>query len=172
MVRRDVVADLSASVGEKVTTCCASSAGASPVPVSIGAPGSRPQVVKGDLQARAGFQMPVRWREPLSGERTRGPQRKVKPAASTDLQPAGRADHFTAKATLQAREPKLAGDCGGVWGAARVSREAWNTRDPSARPWSWRGASYKPKAKANAVQRESEGIVVPHYPERSGGRTP
>jgi hypothetical protein len=27
-------------------------------------------------------------------------------------------------------------------------------------------------AKANTVQRESEGIVVLHNPERSGGRTP
>jgi hypothetical protein len=158
-VRRDVVVDL-ASLGEKITACCVSPAGESPVPVSIGAPGSRPQVVRGDLQARAGYHMPVSWREPLSGERTRGPQHEVKPAASTESQPAGRAAHFTAKATSQAREPRLVGDCGGVWGAARVSGEAWNTRDRSARPWSWRGASYKPKAKANTVQRESEGIVV------------
>jgi hypothetical protein len=96
----------------------------------------------------------------------------VKPAASTESQPAGRAAHVTAKATSQARVPKLVGDCGGVGGAARVAGEAWNTRDPSARPWSWQGGSYKPKAKANTVQRESEGIVVPHNPERSGGRTP
>jgi hypothetical protein len=96
----------------------------------------------------------------------------VKPAASTELQPAGRADHLTAKATSQARAPKLASDCGGVWGAARMSGEERNTRDPSVRPWSWRGDSYKPKAKANTVQRESEGIVVPHNPERSGGRGP
>jgi hypothetical protein len=172
MVRRDVVADLSASVGEKVTTCCASSAGASPVPVSIGAPGSRPQVVKGDLQTQAGYYKSVSWHEPFSGERTRGPQHEVKPAASTHSQAGGRAAHFTAKATSQAREPKLAGDCGGVEGAARVSGEERNTRDPSALPWSWRGASYKPVAKANTVQRESEGIVVLHNPERSGGRTP
>ena len=172
MVRRDVVVCLSASVGETAIACCASPAGASPAPVSIGAPGSRPQVVKGDLQAQAGYQKSVRWREPLSGEQTRGPQHKVKPAASTDLQPTGRADHFTAKATSHARVPKLAGGCGGVKGAARVSGEERNTRDPSARPWSWQGESYKPMAKASTVQRESEGIVVLHNPERSGGRTP
>ena len=172
MVRRDVMAFLYASGEEMAMTCCASSAGVSPVPVSIGAPVSRPQVVEGDLQTQAGYHKSVKWREPYSGERTRGPQLKVKPAASTYLQPAGRAAHFTAKATLQARAPKLAGDCGGVWGAARVSGEAWNTRDPSARPWSWRGDSYKPKAKANTAQRECEGIVVLHNPERSGGRTP
>ncbi len=39
--------------------------------------------------------------------------------------------------------------------------EARNTRDPSARPRSGYGASYKPVAKTAAAQRESEGIVVP-----------
>lgn len=39
--------------------------------------------------------------------------------------------------------------------------EARNTRDPTAQPESGRGGSYKPKAKSSAVQRESEGIVVP-----------
>jgi hypothetical protein len=95
----------------------------------------------------------------------------VKPAASTDLQPAGRDDHFTAKATSLTRGPKLASDCGGVWGAARVSGEEWNTRDPSALPQSRQGGSYKPKAKASAAQRESEGIVVPHNPARGRERT-
>jgi hypothetical protein len=172
MVRRDVMADLSFSEGRMVIACCASAAGASPVPVSIGAPGSRPQVLEGDLCARAGYHKPVRGRKPRNGERTRGPQHQVKPAASTQLQPGGRADHVTAKATLGAREPKLASNSGGVWGAARVTGGVWNTRDPSARPWSWQGDSYKPMAKASTVQRESEGIVVPHNPERSGGRTP
>jgi hypothetical protein len=36
-----------------------------------------------------------------------------------------------------------------------------NTGDPSAQPESGRGVSYKPKAKSSAVQRESEGVVVP-----------
>ena len=58
---------------------------------------------------------------------------------------------------------------GGVRGAARVSGEARNTRDPTAQPESGRGGSYKPKAKSSAVQRESEGIVVPKNPARAGG---
>lgn len=37
-----------------------------------------------------------------------------------------------------------------------------NTRDPSERPWSGQMSSYKPKAKSNHAQRESEGIVVPN----------
>lgn len=52
-------------------------------------------------------------------------------------------------------------DFGGVWGAARVQGEVRNTREPSAPPVSGQGSSYKPKAKSSAVQRQSEGIVVP-----------
>jgi len=47
---------------------------------------------------------------------------------------------------------------------ARVQGEVRNRRGPSARPESGRGASYKPKAKSSAVQRESEGVVVPSIP--------
>ena len=140
--------------------CCATPTGESPVPVGVGAPGSRPQVLEGDLCARAGRQKPVRRREPRSGEQARGPQHEVKPAASTDLQPAGRAAHVTAKATSPEQEPKRAGGCGGVWGAARVQGVERNTRDPSARPESGQARSYKPKAKSSRAQRESEGIVV------------
>ena len=98
---------------------------------------------------------------PRSGEQARGPQHEVKPAASTDLQPAGRAAHVTAKATSPGRVPKRAGDCGGVWGAARVQGVERNTRDPSALPESGQARSYKPKVKSRRAQRESEGIVVP-----------
>ncbi len=86
MVRRDVMVFLAGFPEEKAIACCASPTGVSrPVPVSIGAPGSRPQVVEGDLQIQAGYQKPVKWREPFSGERTRGPQLKVKPAAVAAL---------------------------------------------------------------------------------------
>lgn len=57
--------------------------------------------------------------------------------------------------------PKPCIDSGGVWGAARVQGEVRNTRDPSAQPSSGQGGSYKPKAKSSAVQRGSEGTVVP-----------
>ncbi len=49
---------------------------------------------------------------------------------------------------------------GGVWGAARVHGAERNTRGPSARPGSGQCGSYKPVAKASAVQRESEGTIV------------
>jgi len=160
MVRRDAEDKLIPEGGGEASACCATPTGESPVLVSVGAPGSRPQVLEGDLCARAGRQKPARRREPRSGEQARGPQHQVKPAASTDAQPAGRAAHVTAKATSPGREPKRAGGCGGVWGAARVQGVERNTRDPSARPESGQASSYKPKAKSNRAQRESEGIVV------------
>jgi hypothetical protein len=161
MVRHEARARLNPPGRGWAAACCACPTGESPVPVGVGAPGSRPQVVEGDLCARAGCQKPVRRREPRSGEQARGPQHHVKPAASTQLQPAGRAAHVTAKATSLAQEPKRAGGCGGVWGAARVQGQVWNVRGPSARPESGRACSYKPRAKSRRAQRESEGIVVP-----------
>src|SRR6266480_357861 len=96
----------------------------------------------------------------LSGERTHGPQHQVKPAASTNLQSEGRTAHVTVKAKSSTGVPKPVVGSGGVRGAARVSGEARNTRDPTAQPLSRQGGSYKPMAKSSAVQRESEGIEV------------
>ena len=118
--------------------------------------------MEGDLRARAGRQKPARRRKPRNGEQARGPQHEVKPAASTHSQSAGRAAHLTAKATSPERDPKREGDCGGVWGAARVQGHVRNVRGPSAQPLSGQASSYKPKAKSRRAQRESEGIVVPH----------
>ena len=162
MVRRDVEEELNPQGRGMDSACCATPTGESPVPVGVGAPGSRPQAVEGDLCARAGRQKPVKRCKPYSGEQARGPQHEVKPAASTQLQPAGRAAHVTAKATPLARGPKRAGGCGGVWGAARVQGVERNTRDPSARPVSGQADSYKPRAKSSRAQRESEGSVVPN----------
>ena len=120
MVRHEAKATRKPRGRGEAVACCACPTGESPVPVGVGAPGSRSQVVEGDLRARAGRQEPVKRRESCIGEQARGPQQEVKPAASSDLQPAGRAAHVTAKATSLAQEPKRAGDCGGVWGAARV----------------------------------------------------
>src|SRR5689334_9494741 len=143
MVRRDVTEETPPEVGGSTVACCACPTGESPVPVSVGAPGSRPQVARGDPAARAGCQKPVKRRKPYSGEPARGPQHEVKPAASSDLQPEGRAAHVTAKATSCTPEPKRVHGFGGVWGAARVQGQARNTRGPSARPESGQAASYK-----------------------------
>ncbi len=161
MVRHEAKARLNPQGRGGAAACCACPTGESPVPVGVGAPGSRPQTAEGDLGVRAGRQKPVKRRKPFSGEQARGPQHEVKPAASTDLQPAGRAAHVTAKATSPERDPKREGGCGGVRGAARVQGQVRNVRGPSARPESGQARSYKPRAKSRRAQRESEGIVVP-----------
>src|SRR5262245_1456115 len=160
MVRRDATTGRTRSGNDEVVARCASPAGENPVPESAGAPGSRPQASGGDPRVRAGRQKPSAGK-PVRREQARGPQHQVKPAASTDEQSGVRAAHFTAKATPRAQRPERAVGPGGVRGAARVQGEARNTRDPSARPWSGQGAPYKSKTKSVAVQRESEGVVVP-----------
>jgi hypothetical protein len=149
MVRREEVDNRSSA------SRCSSPAGASPASVSAGAPSSRSQAPVERPVAQAGCRKPLR-RKPA-----RGPQRDVKPAASTDLQPESRAGHFAAKATSAvSRSGDHTVGLGGVGGAARVQGEERNTRGPSARPGSGQSDSYKPMAKASRVQRESEGIVV------------
>src|SRR5580692_8634468 len=154
MVRRDEVRPEPRS-GEGVSSCCASPAGESPVPASVGAPGSRPQPSGGEPDGRAGR------RKGLRTEQARGPQHEVKPAASTEKQSGSRAAHVTAKATSAALAPERVVGPGGVGGAARVQGGTRNSGGPSARLKSGQGASYKPKAKTAAAQRESEGIIVP-----------
>lgn len=157
MVRRD---DPGGGMGWFVPrwgSCCAFPAGGSPVPVGAGAPGSRSRGEGEIPRPQAGRRKPT-----SGGEQARGPQHEVKPAASTEEQFGGRAAHVTAKATRGALDPERAPRSGGVGGAARVQGDERNTGDPSGRPRSGQGGSYKPKAKSSAVQRESEGIVVPH----------
>lgn len=101
-------------------------------------------------------------RKPLRRKPARGPQREVKPAASTELPPKSRAGHVAAKATSaipQSGGVRVAG-LGGVEGAARVHGDERNTRGPSAPPLSRQDDSYKPMVKASRAQRASEGIVV------------
>ena len=162
MVRREAKKELTPQGEGPDLACCACPTGVSPEPVSVGAPDSRLQAERGDLAVRAECQKPAERRKPSGGEQARGPQHEVKPAASSDLQPAGRAAHVTAKATLAGLDPKGPVDCGGVWGAARVQGQGWNTREPSARPESGKARPYKPRAKSARAQRQSEGIVVPN----------
>jgi hypothetical protein len=169
VVRRDEAVE--EPRGEAPGSRCTSPAGASPARAGAGAPGSRPQAEGEIPPARAGR------RKPLRREQERGPQHEVKPAASTDEQWGSRAEHVTAKATPDAL--RSGGACApgpsGVWGAARVQGEVRNTRGPSASPSSRQGGSHKPKVKAGAAQRESEGIVVPSIAVKNnaaGGKGP
>ena len=137
---------------------CISPTGGSPVPVSIGAPGSRPQALGETPVAHAGC------RKPLRREQARGPQHQVNVAASSQKQWESRAAHFTAKTTPDAPDPKRAPGLPGVRTVARVQGAVRNRRGPSAQPESGQGASNKPKVKSTAVQRESEGVIVLSIP--------
>jgi RNA-directed DNA polymerase len=136
---------------------CASPAGASPAPVSIGAPGSRSPEPREIAEAEARRQEPGN-----TGRQGRGPQHEVKLAASTDRQSGSRADHFTAKAISSTRSSEaIDEDSCGAGSAARVQGEARNTGDPSARPAVRGTRTDQAEGQAVAVQRKSEGIVVP-----------
>ncbi len=168
MVRRDDDGILTGNAGGNPWSRCDDPTGASPDSVGTGAPSSRPAAPRETSSAEAGRRKQASQRELKSEKQARGPQHEVKPAASTESQPEGRAGHFTAKATSAARAPERAIDLGGVWGAARVQGSSRNTRDPSAQPLSRQSDSYKPKAKSSVAQRESEGIVVPESTAKAG----
>lgn len=154
MVRPDESEEVSAYAEASSRSGCAFPAGASPVPVGVGAPGSRPQAGGEIPLSRAGR------REPLRREREFGSQLEVNPAASSDKQCGSRAVHVTAKAMSSVLIPKRVEGSIGVGGATRSQGEVRNRRGPSSQPWSRRGVAYKPKVKSHAVERESEGIVV------------
>lgn len=154
-----------------MVSCCTDPAGVSPVRVSTGAPGSRPQAVDREVRVQAGRQ------EPLRREQECGPQHKVNPVASSSSKCGSRAAHVTAKATADRQETgveRLA-EPTGVLGTARIQGSVRNRRGPSAPPLSRPGNPYKPKVKAGAAQRESEGVIVPMMAvehNAAGGKDP
>ena len=156
MVRRDDEDEqLGMPFGLRALSRCASPTGESPVPVGVGAPGSRSQARGESAGSQAGCHKPLR------RERPHGPQHEVNAAASSDSQWESRAAHVTAKATSDELVPKRSSGLPGVGAAARVEGGVRNTRDPSAPPESGQGAPYKPRVKSAAAQRESEGSIVP-----------
>jgi hypothetical protein len=158
MVRREEVGSVLGFPGCRAASCGVPPAGVSPAWVVAGEPGSRPRALGEILVSRAGC------REPLRREQERGPQRYVKPAASSEEQWESRAAHVTVKAMSDGFVPERASGLLGVWGAARVQGGMLNTRGPSWLPLSRRGGWYEPMAKSNAAERESEGVVVPLIP--------
>ena len=61
-------------------------------------------------------------------------------------------------------------DARGVWRKARQHSLMRNRRDPSWRPTSGEGGSYKPMAKGNRAGRESEGSILLMTPADKAGR--
>jgi RNA-directed DNA polymerase len=169
MVRRDDDGDPDGQPLGNPPSRCDVPAGVSPASVSAEAPSSRPAAAREISNAEAGRRKQAKQRKLSSEKQARGPQHEVKPAASSELQPEGRAGHFAAKATSTTRGSDRVIDLGGVWGAARVQGSSRNTRDPSALPMSRQGGSYKSKTKSSTAQRKSEGIVVPTHGSQFSG---
>ena len=160
MVRREDTELTEGRPTGEAASRCAVPAGENPARVIAGEPGSRPALEAERPKGEAWCHKPLRAKAD-SGKQARGPQHQVKPAASTHSQSESRAEHVAAKAMFPARESGWAGSLGGVWGAAREQGTERNTRGPSA-PWVRpQGRPNKPMAKWAAVQRESEGVVVP-----------
>lgn len=146
---------------KEARTCFTEPAGESPVQISPGVPGSRPQPIVAERRpATAGCQKPSA-AQASEREQQSGPQHQVNPAASTEIQSESRADHVTAKAMSGASTSGSAPGLGGVLGVAHSDGSVRNRRDPSRQPLSRQGPAYKPKAKSQGVERESEGAVVP-----------
>lgn len=161
MVRRDDDRSLAGDPDEYLASRCVDPAGESPVSVGTRAPSSRPAVIGETRTAEAGCQKRASQRELISEKRVREPQRSVKPAASKEKQPEGRASHVMGKATSTTRDLEHVVDFGGVEGAARVQGSSRNTGDPSAQSVSRLGGSNRPSAKATIAQRKSDGVIVP-----------
>jgi RNA-directed DNA polymerase len=158
MVRRDSKSQLVMPFMSEEEDCCAEPTGESPVPVSVGAPGSRPPGT-GEIQSSE-----ARCQKPREWEQSHGPQHQANAAASSDKQWGSRAAHVTAKAMSTAPDPKREVGSPGVRAVARVKGSVRNTGDPSAQPKSGPDGSNKPKVKSSVAQRKSEEAIVPMTP--------
>lgn len=165
---------------------CNDPAGASPAPVSVGAPGSRlPAAVERPL-VEAQRQEPGN-----TGEQARGPQpSEVNVAASSDSQPKGvwgsRAGHVAAKAKDSDLDPKRSLAPHGVETAARAQGSMRNGRGPTRSPTSGeakrisaereiarrreevRGGRSSDEAADKAVERRAPASVAPGSKDERG----
>ena len=158
MVRPDDDEDRSPEGGRAAASRCTVPAGASPVRVSAGALGSRPQARREIDATRAGCRKP--------GERDRkqscGPQRAVNAEqASSDSHPKGvrkgRDRHLRSKAMDSARikEPERALDLPGVVAVARSEGTVRNRRGPPWQLTSSKAASISAEREVSSCQ---EGV--------------
>ena len=135
---------------------CVRPAGESPVRVSAGAPGSRPQS-RGEIPAAE------RGVESLIGAKAswEGASARAATAASSHLQPGSRAAHVTVKAHVRLSSiPDWAWRVPAGYGELHA-RTVWHgTRETRLSSLVSKDRSYKPKVKSGGGQRESEGAVV------------
>ena len=154
MVRRD---ETEQGVSGCAVSCCTVLAGASPVRVTAGGPGSRrwrgaeTHVVKQRVESLEG------------GSNEAGRNAVNAEQASLDYQPKGvwecRAGHVAAKAMHNTRRaPERVLGLSGVLAAARFDRTGWNTRDPSRQPTLGKGRAYKAGAESARSRAGVRGV--------------
>ena len=169
MVRREgTAAGPAKTFVEEGVPCCTSPAGASPVPVSAGAPGSR-------LAYRAEETPPTKPSvESPREEGSNGAGRNQVKAeqASSHYQPKGdwerRAGHVAAKADEQRRvSPDGTLGLPGVLAAARFEGDRRNTRDPSRQPTSGEDRAHKARAESERIRAGVRGV---HSTEEGGDK--
>jgi hypothetical protein len=165
MVRREGTAAGPAERSvEEGMSCCNVLAGASPVPVSTGAPGSRVQPWVERCKAERAV-------ESLdAGSKEAGRNQVNAEQASSDYQPKGdwecRAGHVAAKAKHSAcSNPVSALGLPGVLAAARFDRALRNTRDPSPQPEGQATQAYKAGAE---IARGGAGVRGAHSTYEGG----
>ena len=136
-------------------------AGARPVRVSAGAPGSRPQAKAEMLAARAGRRKPLqetgaRKRAAISSERCS----HVILSAERCLKGPSRSCH--GEGNRQQSGPERLLDLSGVWGGGTFPEESVEQERPYLAALSGEDRAYKAgRSKASGARRESEGSVVP-----------
>ena len=159
----NAAADLSSAYSETMVRLgsCVRPAGGSPVRVSAGAPGSRPQTKAEMPTVRAGRQKPLketgaRERAATSSERCS----HVIVSAERCLKGPSRSCH--GEGNRQQPGPERLLDLSGVWGGGTFPEKSVEQERPYLAAWSGKDRAYKAgRLKSRGARRESEGSVVP-----------
>ena len=152
--------------------CCIRLAGASPAAVSAGAPRSRPRAARETEPSERGVESP-----PLA-VRLAGGEQVGRPSIKQTLQPRDirtRKDRwlsrsFHGEGNRLHLEPARCRTPAGYGGGHADRSSVRDRRDPSRRPTLGEGGPYKPMAKGDRAERESEGSIVPPTPAANAGR--
>jgi len=136
-------------------------AGASPVRVSAGAPGSRPQARAEMPSARAGRQKPLK----ETGARERAAtlsERCSHVILSAERCWKGPSRSYRGEGNRQQSGPERLLDLSGVAGGGTFPKKSVEQERPYLAAWSGKDREYKAgRSKSSGAGRESEGSVVP-----------
>ena len=160
MVRRDETARQCRPEGGGRVSSCTSPAGESPVRVSAGAPGSRPQPKAEMPPARAGRRKSREWRARKRAATSSERCSSVRLSAERCLGGPSRSCH--GEGNRQQSGPERLLDLSGVRGGGTFLKKSAEQERPYLAAWSGKDRAYKAgRPKSRGAGRESEGPVVP-----------